>query len=377
MRANPSRKQAGPSAFLPDPRQELWLKAALLPGEAGLDAWRRAATTPGAERLDGASAPLLPLVYRNLCHLGERGEEVDALKKRYLLTWPENQRIYHGFAPLWQALQAAGIEAIALKGLALIACVYRDAGLRPMADVDVLVPPADVDRASEVARSLGWHPRYPPTPAFRRVKHAVPLDHPDGIACDLHWRVFEESGAAEADDEFRAHAGPVGFQRTQLRVLAPTDQLLHVCAHAARWQPVPAIRWVADAMLILRASPIDWTRLLDQAVRRRFLLRMRHMLAYLREAFGAPIPPTVEADLRRRPVSLLERIEFRVRTREHPRLGEMPTYIFNCLRGERRPMLAFPGYLRDAWGLESLAAVPRHALGLALRRMRAAPGRPR
>ena len=52
----------------------------------------------------------------------------------------------------------------------------------------------------------------------------------------------------------------------------------------------------------------------------------------------------------------------------------MPTYVFNCLRGEPRPLLAFPGYLRDAWGLDSVAAVPRRALDLALRRARAAPG---
>jgi hypothetical protein len=38
--------------------------------------------------------------------------------------------------------------------LALIARFYRDPGLRPMADVDVLVPPSDVKRASELAVSL-------------------------------------------------------------------------------------------------------------------------------------------------------------------------------------------------------------------------------
>lgn len=67
---------------------------------------------------------------------------------------------------------------------------------------------------------------------------------------------------------------------------------------------------------------------------------------------------------------MVERIEYRVRSREHRLLGELPTYVFNCLRGERRPLLAFPGYLRDAWGLESLAAVPGHALALAVRRVK-------
>jgi hypothetical protein len=354
--------------FLPTAEQELWLKAALLQGESGLAAWRRAAAASEPKGLDDPSASLLPLVYRNLAHLGVCGEETDALKERYLLTWRENQRIYHCVAPLWRALEEAGIRPVALKGLALIARFYRDAGLRPMADVDVLVPSSDVGRASEVARRLGWQPRYPLTPAFRRVKHAAPLDHPEGVSCDLHWRALEEAGADGADDEFRAAAEPAMFQGTRLRVLSPADQLLHVCGHAGKWSAVPPIRWVADAVLILREGSVDWPRLLDHAARRRLILRMRQMLGYLREALGVPIPPSVEADLRRRPVSMLEWIEYRVRTREHPRLGEMPTYVFNCLRGEPRPLLAFPGYLRDAWGLESVAAVPRHALDLALRR---------
>ena len=62
--------------------------------------------------------------------------------------------------------------------------------------------------------------------------------------------------------------------------------------------------------------------------------------------------------------------------REHRLLGELPTYVFNCCRGEPHPLLAFPGYLRDAWGLESRAEVPRHALGLALRRNRSGTASP-
>lgn len=355
---------------MPNAQQELWLKAALLPGEPALIAWRQVSATLETDGLDSASRSLLPLVYGNLARLDVRGHAVDALKERYLLAWRDNQRIYRSVLPLLQALVANGIEAIVLKGLALIARFYRDAGLRPMADVDVLVPSSDVDRACAVASSLGWHPRYRLTPAFCRVKHAGPLDHGDGVACDLHWRVFEEAGASAADDELRAAAEPVMFEGTRLQVLSPTDQLLHVCGHAARWEPVPAIRWVADAVLILREAPIDWQRFVSQAARRRFILRMRQLLDYLREAFDVAIPQSVDADLRQRPVSMVERIEYRVRSREHRLLGELPTYVFNCLRGERRPLLAFPGYLRDAWGLESLAAVPGHALALAVRRVK-------
>ena len=156
------------------------LQAALLPDEAARAAWRRIRASIALEPLDGASQSLLPLVYRNLIRLGDGDERIDALKDRYLFTWSENQRFYHGVLPLLRAFEQAGIDAVVLKGLALIARFYRDPGLRPMADVDVLVPPSDVERASELAVSLGWHPRYRLTPAFLRVKHAGPFDHRDG-----------------------------------------------------------------------------------------------------------------------------------------------------------------------------------------------------
>src|SRR5262245_28858239 len=302
---------------------------------------------------------------------------IEALKERYLRTWSENLRFYHCVLPLLQAFQQVGIDAVVLKGLALIARFYRDPGVRPMEDVDVLVSATDVEKACEVATALGWHPRHRPTPAFRRVKHAVPFDHGTAVACDVHWRVFEEAGASAADEDFLAAAEPVTFQGARLRVLSPTDQLLHVCGHAARWSEAPAIRWVADAALILREGPIDWQRFVAHTAKRRYILRMRQMLGYLRDALGAAIPPAVEAELAQRPGSVLERLEHRVRNREHRLLGELPTYVFNCFRGEPHPLIAFPGYLRDAWGLESLAEVPGHALRLAARRVRLAMTGPR
>jgi hypothetical protein len=362
--------------FRPTAQQELCLRAGLLHGEAARAAWRRARAV-GLEHLDVGSQSLLPLVYDNLVRLGAGGEEIDALRERYLLTWSDNQRIALCVAPLLQAFEQAGIDAVVLKGLALIARFYRDPGLRPMADADVLVRPCDAERAGALAASLGWHPRYDVSPAFRRVRHAAPYDHPAGVACDLHWRIFEEAGGGAADDEVRAAVEPALFQGARLRVPSPTDQLLHVCGHAARWAPVPAVRWVADAVVILREGPIDWPRLVAHAVRRRFVLRMREMLGYLRRALEVAVPPSVEAELARQPVSVVERLEYRLRQREHRLLGELPAYVFNCLRGEAHPLLALPGYLRDAWGLRSLAGVPRHALALAARRLRTAAPRPR
>ena len=42
--------------------------------------------------------------------------------------------------------------------------------------------------------------------------------------------------------------------------LDPTDQLFHTCAHGVKWEPVPSLRWIVDAAMILK-DPIGHDRL--------------------------------------------------------------------------------------------------------------------
>ena len=95
---------------------------------------------------------------------------------------------------------------------------------------------------------------------------------------------------------------------------------------------------------------------------------------YLRSAIEIEIPSAVLTGLAARSVSMLERLEYRIRNREHRLLGEFPTYLFNCFRGEGRSLLALPRYLQHAWGLESLKQMPPHLVRRAMRRVRMALG---
>ena len=53
------------------------------------------------------------------------------------------------------ALRAEGIESVLLKGPALLAAHYPALGARHVGDVDLLLRPAEVERAAEVARRSG------------------------------------------------------------------------------------------------------------------------------------------------------------------------------------------------------------------------------
>ena len=306
---------------MPKPHQELLLRAALHRGDEALGAWKAWRATNSPDTSDRGSRRLLPVAYKNLRDAGLSDVELAPLGQAYEKSRTENQQKLDTARPVLEALAAAGIELLVLKGAALTRFYAGDLGLRPMRDIDVLVPPNQTERAAATLSDLGYEPAgigasclaryaYPRSPSW-------PFVAPNAPDVDLHWHVLHESCQPDADDDFWEGAIPLDFQGVALKALNATDQLLHVCIHALQREPQENLRWIVDAMAILRreAEPIDWRRLLAQIARRRLVLQARHSFEYLTAAFAAPIPPHVLEQLRRAPVSWPERMEFRARLR--------------------------------------------------------------
>jgi hypothetical protein len=193
--------------------------------------------------------------------------------------------------------------------------------------------------------------------------------------------VFEECRRPDDDEDLWQASSEITFQGRRTRVLCPADQLLHVCVHGAKWMDEPGIRWIPDAMSILRAGALDWARVVAQARRRHYVLRMRELLAFLHGRMSAPVPESALRALAGAPVGRLERFERRVLGREHyeyRRLGRLPLYWCHHRRahdgGAASAALTFAAYLRHVWGLTTVRAVPAAVLARARRRLRRASG---
>jgi len=359
----------------PTAEQERVLRLVLSPSHAALEAAGRV----DVRRLDHTSRRLLPLAYPALRDLGASGPLVEAAECEYRFTASRNAALFERGRRLVQGLRRAGVEPIALKGAALVARYYRDAGLRPMADLDLLVPLNGLFPALAAFQRGGWTPRYTLTPSLFRTRHAAPFTTAEGFACDLHWRVFPEPTPPSVAAALWTAATEVDFHGATIRVLSPADQLLHVCLHGARWAPEPAVWWIGDAATIVRAGGVDWDRIVAHAVTGRFVLRLRGALGYLRDRMEAEIPGAVLERLRALPVAGLERLEWRLIAREHRVLGELPAYWCHHRRSAEgaglRGLLGFPGYLKDAWGVRSAADLPRAATRRAIVRAASALGR--
>lgn len=349
-------------SFWPTQQQELLLRAALLNGREAAEAWkewRSRVDIDDIDHLDPGSYRLLPLLYRNLNSQQAEDPLMKKLKGVYRLTWYKNQMLFHAIADLLRSFQNAAIETMVLKGAALTLLCYKDYGLRPMNDFDVLVHTDQAMPAIRLLQKLGWKPKdFEPREGYISVSYSHGFEDKSGREIDLHWHVFSQCREAHADDDFWGKAVLTKFHDVPTNVLNPADQLLHICVHGARWNETPPFRWVADAIMILNNTynEIDWNRLAVQAEKRHLILPLLDTLQYLRDTFEAPISPEIIRNLQAVCVPHRERMEYKITVSpptkwtaildlwcQHSRL----TGNTNTLRR----IMKFPTFLQRIWGI--------------------------
>jgi hypothetical protein len=353
----------------PDATQVLLLRAALGEGAAAQDSWDRWRSGGNAiERLDTASYRLLPQLYRNLEQLGSGDETVTKLRGVYRHAWYRNHLLFHAAAPLLRTLDAEGVPAMVLKGGALATLYPGGVGARPMDDLDLLVHDDDVTRTVALLAEAGFEDASQSGfQIARRTHHSAPFRRPDSIEIDLHWRPFDQAGAANGVWQ---RALPSELASAPVLVPSPADQLLQACVHGVAIWPAP-MRWVADAVLVIRAAGprLDWTGLVEAARAHEVTLALHDALSFLRAELSVDVPEETLEALAGAPTSISERLVHRVAARRvvlrhgagYLELWDRYRRLVRS-RGERPGPAGFLAYLADVWALPGRRALaPRFA----------------
>lgn len=242
----------------------------------------------------------------------------------YAKAWAMNTKNMVRLAGLLAAFNSAGIRAILLKGTHLALFVYRDVGMRPMADVDILVRKADLSAAENLLLGCGYSHRELSPGAydfldrdrsgrelarlaehFRTEHHHL---HPFGSArgirlLDVHWTLASPSLPFSIDtDGLWQRAERCAVEGAEASVLCPEDAILHLALHAASGNTfrVYALRSLCDiaAIAARHGSRLDWDALCARAREwkaGRFVYLALRLAADLP---GARIPDTALALLR-------------------------------------------------------------------------------
>jgi hypothetical protein len=294
-------------------QQELLLQAAILKGSDSIDAWQEWKSRVDVEgNHDSGSFRLLPLLYKNLQRHGIRDPFIAKLKGIYRKAWYKNQTLFYDVGKMIRYFHDAGIKTMLLKGASLTVLYYKNYGVRPMSDIDVLVPGYQASSAVDLLHHAGWKPVLP----FKKVdlvyRHSCLFKDQSGTELDLHWRPFMECQESSWKN-FWDKAVPLPLADTTTLSPNATDMLFHVIIHGVQWNLEPPIRWVADAMSVINCSDaeIDWMHLINQAEKQRTYLRVREGLNYLQSGFQARIPKSIMDTMNCLQASPLERVEYR------------------------------------------------------------------
>jgi len=159
------------------------------------------------------------------------------LKLAYLSTAAANAQISEWIGRIDTVLEAGDIPVLFLKGGSLLGRVYENIALRPMADIDILVPISDRERTMLQLADLGYGTTRPaqfPDPTGQIWNETLLIrDGSSAPPLEVHWNLLAIPYYAKYL-EFHSlwensHAlASINHGRT----LALVDELIYICAHS-------------------------------------------------------------------------------------------------------------------------------------------------
>lgn len=183
----------------------------------------------------------------------------DALAMEALLLIPRAMQLAVG------PLTAAGLEPVVFKGPA-VAAHYPRPGLRPMEDIDLLLPRRDHPRALSALAAAGWSVER----AAEGERYDSVLSHPEvpSLFLELHFGLEMASQRVTALDPVTlwSRRQPAVVAGTPAFVLPQDEELVVLAAHAGKpHHGFVRLVWIADIAMIVGAAsndahPVDWQR---------------------------------------------------------------------------------------------------------------------
>ena len=206
------------------------------------------------------------------------------------------------------ALDRLEIPSIWLKGICLAHTYYPEAHLRPMVDLDVLVPGDRLHSAHEELLKLGFQPAeedfFELAGFTEEARHHVCLkDRTSRVKVDLHFRLLVPAVINRLDkdllDWFWTQTYELSSDGPSFRALKPEANLLYLCAHAIlqnQGEPLDLLH-LLDLHMIITRSNLDWNLIMEQATILNWTDAVTQALSMLPILFGTHLPEVMINEL--------------------------------------------------------------------------------
>ncbi len=323
---------------------------------------------------------LAPLLHYRLKLLGITLPEnvAERLKRAYILNSARNIRLYRELEKILQRLSQENIPVIVLKGAYLAQAVYADLGLRPMADIDLLIPAGVMERAIDQLKSCGFTPwrTFYLEPDSNLYYHAPEMVKNE-IIVEPHWTLAQKSILPQIDPEgLWARALKTTMGKSHVWALSPGDLILHLAVHLAYKHHFSSqLLSLYDIKEVLQKfkTDLNWPAIIQNCQAWQAQRGMYLALRLVGELFGIEVP---EQDLEAlRPADWTEKAlewakirlfqthpvlsENFIRVMHGSRLSERLAALVKGLFPSRAVMAMLYGVPPGSWRM--LALYPRHA----------------
>lgn len=159
---------------------------------------------------------------------------IESLQANYMAQTAHGLRLQSDMRHIARALATVDVPLIALKGIFLAPVVYGNVAVRPMSDIDIMVPRECIERVDEALLRAGFRPQNPDGVAvdLEIKRHLGALVSPHGTAVEVHWSLTHPDRQWHVDPaEFWRDIVPFQRAGTNVWALDPENLLLHLCLH--------------------------------------------------------------------------------------------------------------------------------------------------
>lgn len=283
--------------------ETLLLRALILPDARGAAAWldfkQVHADLSELFRTDrGELRRLSPLLARNL---KANDADVDmrlwTVLRTALMREGLRAKIYQQvLGEVVAILQNNHIQFAVFRGAAVGALVYEEVAARHSHDIDILVRPADVERAiaALVTAGLAAEGERPTEAGQTRVQSVM---HDTSLPVRIHTSLFECTGYELPTEALLSSTGEANLEGVVAPVLGMEAMLLQALAHASYSPTRRTLQWVPDAAKLAAHIP-SWPKFVDLARAANATLATHAMLSYVSDEIDGVVPVDVRDSLR-------------------------------------------------------------------------------
>jgi len=216
----------------------------------------------------------------------------EELRTAYYQAAARNTLFYRELVAIVRRFHQANVPLILLKGAALAQGTYRNLALRPMSDLDLLVPSDFMLRAEELLARRGYTILEGAESHLRHMTFELP-DSDTSTHVEIHSHIVSSPYYRRAIPEEWLWRDPVELLIDGVPALTPAPQvsIVHSCLHFLDHTGTRgSLLWLCDIAEVARDTDLDWDGLAQKLCEFTIALPVRAVLLECQELLGLPIP---------------------------------------------------------------------------------------